>query len=120
MKQETIINIIENYFESFSNKNIEKLKEIYEDEISLKDWIASMKGKQEVILANESLFSQFPDLKININRIIGINDSYINNIKYIACQITIILDKDTTISVCDIIGLNTNNGKINSIMAYKC
>jgi ketosteroid isomerase-like protein len=105
-------NIIMEYFDAFSNKDIERLKEIYHENVYLIDWIANIEGKELVINANQLLFKQFPNLKIQIEEII--KDDNGNN----ACQIKIFLEENNTIDVCDII--KVINGKIFSIHAYKC
>lgn len=105
-------NIIMEYFDAFSNKDIEKLKELYHENVSLRDWVISIEGKELVINANSNLFKQFPQLHIDVENIIQDENDYN------ACQIKIFLEENNTIEVCDII--KTMNNKIVSIHAYKC
>jgi len=104
--------IIKEYFESFSSQNIEDLRDLYSEDVVLKDWNIYVEGKENVIEANMNIFKQFPQLRIHIENII--KDEH----DYYACQINISLEENNTIEVCDII--KVKNGKIISIHAYKC
>ena len=45
------------YFELFSNKDIEKLKEMFDSSINLRDWEINARGIEEVITANLNIFN---------------------------------------------------------------
>lgn len=111
--------IIKEYFESFSNQNIEDLRELYSEDIILKDWNISVEGKENVIKANMDIFKNIPNLKIDVERIISQNNSDCESPCAFACQIKIHIDENTSIDVCDIIDVDIETMTIKSIVAYK-
>ena len=101
------------YFIAFSGKNIKKLNKLYEDSISLIDWIDSAQGKENVLEMNQNLFNSFDDIKINIK-----NMYCVKNVA--SCEIEILLDnknKRTILKVVDIIEYDESE-KIVAIRAY--
>jgi hypothetical protein len=111
--------IIKEYFESFSSQNIENLRDLYSEDIILKDWNISVKGKENVIKANIDIFKNIPNLKVYVERIIGQNNSHCESPCAFACQIKIHIDENTSIDVCDVIDVDTETMTITSIVAYK-
>ena len=108
MKNNTINS--KKYFESFSNKNLDELKEMYDDNIILKDWNGVWEGKKEVLIMNNNLFQDIKSLKVNIKQIHQIlNRTY--------CHIDIEID-NTKLDVIDVIDW-TENFKISKIEAFK-
>lgn len=100
------------YFEAFSNKNLEKLSELYAENVTLSDWEPLFfDGKQSVLNANKSLFESVNSVNITLKRI-G------NNSNTIFAEIDILINNDTQLFVVDILEFDTNN-KIKSIRAYK-
>ena len=98
------------YFEYFSQQNIEALSEMYADDVTLTDWDIDLGGKDRVIEENKNIFNSIPDLKLEVDNI-----DHVGNVVY--GQITISA-KDFRISVIDVIEFN-NQSKIKSIRAYK-
>ena len=49
--------LVTKYFEDFSNKDLEKLSDIFSDEITLQDWDILAEGKQNVLEANKNIFN---------------------------------------------------------------
>tara|TARA_B100001250_G_C19252697_1_gene551421 strand:- start:42 stop:380 length:339 start_codon:yes stop_codon:yes gene_type:complete len=106
-----IIEITKIYFKSFSDKNIIKLTDLYDDDVILKDWDINIKGKKNVIKANENLFNSVKSINIFIKNIY--NDKLV-----VISEINIIINDNTKLNVVDIIKFN-NNFKIIEIIAYK-
>lgn len=100
---------IKKYFELFSNKDLEGLKNLYDDNIILKDWNGNWNGKQAVINMNNNLFQNVKFLKINIK-----DQNQINNRSY--CHIDIKVD-DVILDVIDVIDW-TEDLKIKKIEAF--
>jgi hypothetical protein len=98
------------YFSAFEGKNISKLKSMFANSVSLRDWNVSVVGIKKVINVNKEIFDSFKNIKI---RVINIHISEMTAI----AEIEINLDKDKTL-VTDIIEFDKNN-KIKSIRAYK-
>ena len=92
------------YFEDFSNKDLEKLSDIFSEEITLQDWDILAEGKQNVLEANKNIFKSVDTISVNLNEL------YIEN-NVATCIIE-------TLQVIDVIKIDTN-GKIKEISAYK-
>lgn len=110
--------IIKEYFESFSSQNIEDLRDLYSEDVVLKDWNIYVEGKENVIEANMNIFKNIPNLKIDVERIISQNNSYCESPCAFACQIKIYIDENNSMDVCDIIDVDIETMKIKSIVAY--
>jgi steroid delta-isomerase len=101
-----------NYFEAFSNKDLDKLTELYSEVVTLADWEPLFfDGKESVLSANKTLFDSVQSVNILVKRI-GSND------KNVFAEIDILINGDTQLFVVDILRFN-EDGKINSIRAYK-
>lgn len=104
------------YFINFNNKNLEKLSELFSDDISLTDWNISVKGKENVLKEISNIFSNVQNIKISIY-----GDLYEDK-NTVCCEIEIILNNYTAnyeiLKVVDIITFN-DYGKIEKINAYK-
>ena len=100
------------YFKLFAAKNINKLKDIFDQKIILKDWTAKINGKKNVISFNEKTFKNFDVIKVKVL------ETFANSKKNsLACKIVINLDK-LKLNVVDIIYFN-KKGNISKIEAYK-
>ena len=100
------------YFMLLRSKNINKLKEIFDQKIILKDWMVKINGKKKVISFNEKTFKNFDVIKVKVV------ETFVNPKKNsIACKIDINLDK-LKLNVVDIIYFN-KKGYISKIEAYK-
>ena len=103
--------LVTKYFEDFSNKDLEKLSDIFSEEIILQDWDILAEGKQNVLEANKNIFNSVDTISINLNEIY-IDDSVAT------CIIEIVINDEETLKVIDIIKID-NDGKIKEISAYK-
>jgi hypothetical protein len=100
------------YFEAFSNKDLEKLSDLYSDDVTLADWEPLFfDGKESVLSANKNLFDSVQSVNILVKRI-GSND------KNVFSEIDILINENMQLFVVDILGFDQDN-KINSIRAYK-
>jgi hypothetical protein len=102
--------ILNNYFNAFSNKDLETLSPLYDFDATLTDWDNTCKGRIEILKANESLFSQVKEIKANV---IDVATKDFTNY----CRLEIHLDNQK-LKVIDVIVLN-ENGQIVSVDAYK-
>jgi hypothetical protein len=102
--------ILNSYFELFSNKNIEKLSKIFDENIKLVDWEISADGKEAVIKANQNIFNNVDTIKVNVINIFEKENEF-------SCQLIITINETEKIDVVDIIKFKNN--KIISIKAYK-
>lgn len=100
------------YFKYFSSKNLNALKNIYDKNITLKDWELERKKFSSVIKLNKKTFNKFKKINIKIKEI------FINHkIQSVACKIIIQLDR-IELNVIDLLYFNKNK-KIIKIEAYK-
>ena len=105
--------IAKEYFRAFSQKNIKKLSELYSDDISLVDWVASATGKENVLNMNNELFGSFDDIRIDVNEMY-------KDENVVACEIDIFLDKQNKricLKVVDVLEFD-DGGLIVGIRAY--
>jgi hypothetical protein len=107
LKQQSI-----KYFKFFSTKNLKSLKNIYDKNITLKDWMVEKKKINNVIKLNKKTFSQFKKINIKIEEIF--TGPKMNSV---ACKIRIKLDR-IELNVVDLLYFNKKK-KILRIEAYK-
>ena len=65
------------YFETFSSKDLEGLKLLFDDDIILTDWEIKAHGKEEVLLANGHIFDSVDTIQVNPIEIMEIGDKII-------------------------------------------
>ena len=104
-------NLVKNYFEIFSNKDIKGLKNLFSDDVILQDWDILAKGKKQVLDANKNIFDSIDSISVTLNNL------YLDELVAI-CLIEIIVNNEETLKVIDIIKFNDAN-KITEVSAYK-
>tara|TARA_Y100000589_G_C27179589_1_gene640191 strand:- start:2238 stop:2570 length:333 start_codon:yes stop_codon:yes gene_type:complete len=100
-----------NYFELFSNKDIENLKLMFDNNIKLRDWEIDAQGINEVIKANLNIFNSVNTIKVKPILIVEEDN-------FIFAEIDILVNDKDSLRVVDIIEFNANS-KIVSIKAFK-
>ena len=100
-----------NYFELFSNKDIENLKLMFDSNVKLRDWEIDAQGIDDVIKANLNIFNSVDTIKVHPILIVEEGN-------FIFAEINIIVNDKETLKVVDIIEFNSNF-KIISIRAFK-
>lgn len=98
------------YFKMFSKKDIEGLSLIFDDDITLVDWDINVSGKDNVIKANENIFSNVNKIDVEILNIFEKENEF-------CCQLIITVNENEKLDVVDIIKFKNN--KIVSVKAYK-
>ena len=104
-------NLVKNYFEIFSNKDIQGLENLFSDDVILQDWDILAKGKKQVLDANKNIFDSIDSISVTLNNL------YLDELVEI-CLIEIIINNEWTLKVIDIIKFNDEN-KIIEVSAYK-
>ena len=99
------------YFKTFSEKNIDGLREIFDDNVTLRDWDIDEKGIESVLKANLNIFQHLKTINIIPQNIISENN-------FVFAELKIIIDNDEELKVVDLIEVN-KKGKIVSIKAFK-
>jgi hypothetical protein len=107
---DTIQTVIDEYFKAFCNKDVNKLYNLYADDIILNEWNDNIFiGKEKVLDANKKLFEQFGQIEIDVTSAGITNNKSVN-------EIIVILD-GAHVNVVDV--LTIENQKIKYIMAYR-
>ena len=100
-----------NYFELFSNKEIESLRLMFDKNIKLRDWEIDVKGIDDVINANLKIFNSVDSIKVK--PLLVVEDD-----KCVFAELDIVINGKDSIKVVDIIEFNEKS-KITSIRAFK-
>lgn len=106
-----MLDTVNKYFVAWNNHNLSDLKKLFDNNIVLKDWDIKESGIENVLKANERIFKDNPEIKVQIKSI------SINTDKIMA-QIKVFITKNQTIDVVDVFTIKDN--LITYIKAYKC
>ena len=98
------------YFKTFSEKNIDGLREMFDDNVTLRDWDIDKKGIESVLKANLNIFQ-------NVKTINAIPQNIISENNFVFAELKIVVNDDE-LKVVDLIEFN-RKGKIISIKAFK-
>ena len=99
------------YFKTFSEKNIDGLREMFDDNVTLRDWDIDKKGIENVLNANLNIFQ-------NVKTINAIPQNIISENNFVFAELKIVINDDDELKVVDLIEFN-KKGKIISIKAFK-
>ena len=108
---ENIKNIALSYFKTFSEKNIDGLREMFDDNVTLRDWDIDKKGIESVLKANLNIFQ-------NVKTINAIPQNIISENNFLFAELKIVVNDSDELKVVDLIEFN-KKGKIISIKAFK-
>ena len=101
----------QSYFKIFSEKNINGLREMFDDNVTLRDWEIDKQGIENVLKANLNIFQNVKTIKVIPQNIVSENN-------FVFADLKIIVNGDEELKVVDIIEFN-KKGKIISIKAFK-
>jgi ketosteroid isomerase-like protein len=102
--------VIEEYFEAFVNKDLERLSQLYSDDVVLSEWNENVfTGKEAVLQANADLFDKFENIGVVVKARGESGNISLN-------EIIVLLD-DISVKVVD--SITIQDEKIVYIMAYK-
>ena len=107
---ENIKDIALSYFKTFSEKNINGLREMFDDKVTLRDWDINKQGIESVLKANLNIFQ-------NVKSIDAIPQNIISENNFVFAELKIVVN-DNELKVVDLIEFN-KKGKIISIKAFK-
>ena len=109
---QNLIEITEQYFKSFSDKDLSGLENMFSKDISLKDWDTNAQGIENVLEINKEIFK-------NLNHILVTPSRIFNDGNTVIAELEININNgEQTLLVLDIIEFNKEN-KIMEIRAYK-
>jgi ketosteroid isomerase-like protein len=98
------------HFELFSNKDIDGLAELYDDNIVLRDWQYFAEGKSAVLSTVRGIFN-------TVDSILVTPLALYQDANTVAAELEILINGAETILVTDVITFTDD--KISSIKAYK-
>ena len=107
----TLKDITLKYFKDFSSKDISSLKEVFANDIVLRDWEIEAKGIDSVIKANQNIFDNVISIFVDPQNLYQEENIVIGELK-------IVINDSEIIYVVDLIEFNEDN-KIKRIFAYK-
>ena len=107
----TLKEITLKYFKDFSSKDISSLKEVFANDIVLRDWEIEAKGIDSVIKANQNIFDNVISIFVDPQNLYQEENIVIGELK-------IVINDSEIIYVVDLIEFNEDN-KIKRIFAYK-
>ena len=99
------------YFKTFSEKDIDGLREMFDDNVTLRDWDIDKEGIENVLEANLNIFQ-------NVKTINAIPQNIISENNFVFAELKIVVNDDEELKVVDLIEFN-KKGKIISIKAFK-
>ena len=106
-----LVELVKKYFDFFSNKDIQNLKNLFSENVILKDWEIEAKGINEVVEANKKIFNSVESITVIPKNIY--QDNFV-----LICVIEILINKVEKLNVIDILKFNKNK-KIEEISAFK-
>lgn len=113
------VNICNEYFRAFSDKNLDRLSEMFHDEVYLRDWEILANGKEEVLEANKDIFDSVDNIVV-IAENQGLEFDGINNTTHVFNEIEIHINNgEERLDVVDIIEIEIKTGLIKSVRAFK-
>ena len=103
--------LAEQYFETFSRKDLDGLGVMFTGDVTLRDWEISATGIDEVLAANKKIFDSVEYIHV-------LPLHLYQDANTVAAELSIVVSGAVHLSVVDIITFN-DAGKIVSIKAYK-
>ena len=99
------------YFQTFSEKDSEGLRTMFNDNVILRDWDILANGIDEVVQANQDIFD-------SVETIIATPLHLYVDGNVVVTELEIVVNDEDTLWVTDIIAFDDNQ-KIKSVRAYK-
>tara|TARA_Y100001936_G_scaffold253319_1_gene317281 strand:+ start:260 stop:607 length:348 start_codon:yes stop_codon:yes gene_type:complete len=109
--EERMKKIADNYFAAWNEHNLVRLRELFDEKITLKDWDIYETGIERVLKANSNIFEAVPSIKIHVIDVATAPTK-------IMAEIKVLLNEGKSIDVIDV--LEVKNELIKSIKAFKC
>tara|TARA_Y100000114_G_scaffold92212_1_gene85686 strand:- start:634 stop:1008 length:375 start_codon:yes stop_codon:yes gene_type:complete len=98
------------YLRAYEQKDLDSVSDMFADDIALRDWKISVKGKRLAVDETRKNFENADSIEIDVL-------STMVNEKMVSGELKIVVDKSETLFVVDVLKFN-ENGKIIAIHAY--
>tara|TARA_Y100000034_G_scaffold128907_1_gene184395 strand:+ start:215 stop:601 length:387 start_codon:yes stop_codon:yes gene_type:complete len=109
------------YFEAFNRHDLDELREMFSEDVSLRDWEISVSGIDEVLGANSRIFGSVDSISITPIMVYEGEDKLLMGPLDVAgtsiIELEILINGKEKLLVTDILDFN-RDGKIKSIRAY--
>jgi predicted SnoaL-like aldol condensation-catalyzing enzyme len=102
------------YFEAFSSKDEDKLRELYSEDFSLRDWLSEAKGKEKVLDINKQFFNAYPNFELKVLKTYTEGNTTVSELNIL---INDPLEGDKDILAVDVIEFS-EEGKMKTLRAY--
>jgi len=99
------------YFSLFEKKDLQSLKTMFDQDVTLRDWLVYGAGTEAVLQINQELFESVDKITVDVKEI------YESGLTIVA-ELMIFIDNEPAIPVVDIIKFGKDK-KIQSIVAYR-
>ncbi|MFD2166482.1 nuclear transport factor 2 family protein [Thalassotalea euphylliae] len=109
-EQPSNLNKFQYYLESYENMDINSVASMFADDILLRDWKISVKGKTEAIRETQKNFQSSESIVIEILRTF-------ESANAVAGELKITVNSTEVLYVTDVVTFNSD-GKITSVRAY--
>lgn len=98
------------YLEAYAEKDLNKVSEMFAEDVALRDWKISVSGKQAAVAETSKNFESADSINIEILNIYEAENA-------VAGELRIVVDESEILHVVDVISFSPE-GKIRSIRAY--
>ena len=102
--------LAEQYFETFSRKDLDGLAGMFSDTAELRDWTGAASGKSDVLAANKNIFDSVDTITVTPTALYEDGNT-------VAAEIEVLINGEEKLLVVDVITFD--NGKITAVRAYK-
>ena len=110
------------YFESFNKQNLDELREMFSENVTLRDWEISVSGIDDVLEANSKIFSSVDSISVTPIMVYeGVDKFLMGPLEVegvVIVEMEVLINEKETLLVIDILEFDKDY-KIKSIKAYK-
>lgn len=100
------------YFQTFARKDLDALRRMFADNVSLLDWNINVQGIEAVMAANQAIFESVGEIRVTpVNIVDGDSNAVI-------AELLIEIEGMDALNVVDVLVFN-QSGEITAIRAYK-
>lgn len=103
--------VCKNYFFDWSDKKLDKLAELFDDEIRIRDWNGTAFGKEQALAFNQGIFNA-------VDKCVALPLYMYQDGLTVACRLNVYINNDNAFEVLDLITFN-EQGKIVELLAFR-
>ena len=103
--------VCKNYFFDWSDKKLNKLEELFADEVRIRDWNGTAFGKERALEFNKNIFEA-------VRKCTALPIYMYQDGLTVACRLNVYINDDNAFEVLDLITFN-EQGKIVEILAFR-